>query len=566
MFSDGTGNGAAKRHGTNVRRLYQSLDLHDPDQVAFYDDGVGSQEFLPMKLLGGAFGFGLKRNVLQMYRFVCCAWRNAQAEGREPCLYLFGFSRGAYTVRVLAGMIAHCGLFTEFDDDAHLDRVCRENYAAFRSCFRRGALYQLYRRLKGCGDQGTGNVKRPDIAFIGVWDTVDAYGLPIDELATIWDWLIYPIRFPDQDLSPIVRHARHALSIDDQRLTFHPLLWNEEHQPGPNHEFPADGAPRRPDIRQVWFPGVHADVGGGYPESELAMLALHWMMREAAAARPGCPGLRYVPGALEQVKLHSDWNGKQHDSRAWLAAFYRYKPRDIDLLVDDRQLGVRVGRPLIHRSAFERIRAGISGYLPTGLPAEYRVESVADDEAPDFEPAAGQAQRRYDSMLAARDVIFWRRWLYGGFLAVSALSLAPLGLDDDPGERVCIGFGCLFEPLFAVLGALLPDMVETWLGALMRHPGWLLASLGGIILLFVLKGRAHAATLQRARHAWGELLDGSPPVAAPPSAVQRFRRRANSRPRRFGKMLMASLTLLLLVVVLVTALYTYFDRVRTLLG
>jgi hypothetical protein len=296
------------------------------------------------------------------------------------------------------------------------------------------------------------------------------------------------------------------------------------------------------------------------------MLALHWMMREAAAARPGCPGLRYVPGALEQVKLHSDWNGKQHDSRAWLAAFYRYKPRDIDLLVDDRHLGVQVTGPLIHRSAFERIRAGISGYLPTGLPAEYRVESVADDQPPVFEAADGQSKRRFDSMLAARDLIFWRRWLYGGFLAVSALSLAPLVLDDDAGERVCIGFGCVFEPLFAALGAILPDLVETWLGALMRHPAWLLASVGGFALLFALKSRAHAATVRRARYAWGELLDGSPPVAGAPSAVQRFRLRANSRPRRIGKMLMASLILLLLAGTLVAALYAYVDRVRDLLG
>jgi len=83
ILSDGTGNGAAKRHGTNIRRLYNALDFHHPgqnnhpDQIAYYDDGVGSQEFLPLKLLGGVFGYGMKRNVLDMYAFLCRAYRKA---------------------------------------------------------------------------------------------------------------------------------------------------------------------------------------------------------------------------------------------------------------------------------------------------------------------------------------------------------------------------------------------------------------------------------------------------------------------------------------------------------
>lgn len=92
LLSDGTGNGAAKRNKTNVRRLYEALDLHRVDQVAFYDDGVGSQEFLPLKIIGGAVGWGLKRNVRELYKFLCRNYR----EGDR--IYLFGFSRGAFTV------------------------------------------------------------------------------------------------------------------------------------------------------------------------------------------------------------------------------------------------------------------------------------------------------------------------------------------------------------------------------------------------------------------------------------------------------------------------------------
>ena len=116
LLSDGTGNGAAKRNKTNVWRLYDALDLHRDDQVAFYDDGVGSQEFLPFKLLGGAFGWGLKRNIRELYKFLC---RNYKSGDR---IYLFGFSRGAFTVRLLAGMIAYCGVYTERSEERRVGK------------------------------------------------------------------------------------------------------------------------------------------------------------------------------------------------------------------------------------------------------------------------------------------------------------------------------------------------------------------------------------------------------------------------------------------------------------
>jgi uncharacterized protein (DUF2235 family) len=278
ILSGGTGNGAAKRHGTNVRRLYDALDLHRPDQVAYYDDGVGSQEFLPLKLLGGVFGWGLKRNVLEMYAFLCRVYRDADETGEPDRIYLFGFSRGAFTVRVLAGMIAYCGLYGGFADEADLAKVARRNYRAFRSCYRRGYAYQLLRKLAGTTSEPRADT-HPDIEFVGVWDTVDAYGLPIDELAILWDLFLYPIRFPDHDLSERVKRACHAVSVDDERLTFHPLLWNEA--------YPEGQRVRR--IEQVWFPGVHSDVGGGYPESELALLSLDWMMTRVEARQPNGP-------------------------------------------------------------------------------------------------------------------------------------------------------------------------------------------------------------------------------------------------------------------------------------
>ena len=130
LLSDGTGNSAAKRNKTNVWRLYGALDLHRHDQIAFYDDGVGAQQFWLFKLLGGAFGWGLKRNVKELYKYLC---RNYEEGDR---IYLFGFSRGAFTVRILAGLVAECGVVTGNHDLQAWNRIVRANYNAFRANFK----------------------------------------------------------------------------------------------------------------------------------------------------------------------------------------------------------------------------------------------------------------------------------------------------------------------------------------------------------------------------------------------------------------------------------------------
>ena len=150
VLSDGTGNGAAKRHKTNVWRLYHALDLHRSNQIAMYDDGVGSQQFLLFKLLGGAFGWGLKGNVIKLYKFLC---RNYVAEGNHEegdRIYLFGFSRGAFTVRVLAGLIDRCGLCTDFGSERELHETARANYTIYREKYRGWQLARLIPRIRDC--------------------------------------------------------------------------------------------------------------------------------------------------------------------------------------------------------------------------------------------------------------------------------------------------------------------------------------------------------------------------------------------------------------------------------
>ena len=178
------------------------LTYTTPTKLQYYDDGVGSQEFLPLKLLGGVFGYGLKNNVIELYTYLC---RHYDPDDK---IYLFGFSRGAFTVRVLAGLIAHCGLVTNCYGDRELKVKAKEHYRTYRSRYNHGYLTKLFLVLTKAihskfSSKSTSTVStlHPDIEFIGVWDTVDAYGLPIDELAILWDLLIYPLRFPDQQLS-----------------------------------------------------------------------------------------------------------------------------------------------------------------------------------------------------------------------------------------------------------------------------------------------------------------------------------------------------------------------------
>src|SRR3954470_22432250 len=122
VLSDGTGNSSAKLFKTNVWRLYEAIDLgpaprsDEVTQIAFYDDGVGSSSFKPLAVLGGALGLGLARNVQDIYAFLCRHW----SEGDE--IYCFGFSRGAFTIRVLTGVIDSQGIITNFDDESDLRR------------------------------------------------------------------------------------------------------------------------------------------------------------------------------------------------------------------------------------------------------------------------------------------------------------------------------------------------------------------------------------------------------------------------------------------------------------
>ena len=319
LFSDGTGNSSAKAEKTNVWRLFQALDQTLIDQIAKYDDGVGTSSVKYLAILGGAFGWGLKRNVLDLYKFVC---RN-YVPGDD--IYGFGFSRGSFTIRVLVDLIATEGLVT-FRSEEELSRNAATAYRRYRSKQfpswsplvigmrkLRDALLWAKDRIRGHPSYETlqlqmaaANRAEVPIRFLGLWDTVEAYGVPIPALKRGIDWVLWPMLFGDLILSPRVKRACHALSLDDERATFHPLLWDEVAEA----VLVAEGLVPPGRITQVWFAGVHSNVGGGYPEDQLSFVSLDWMMRQAVDN-----GLVLETATVEQVRTNKSPYARLYDSR-----------------------------------------------------------------------------------------------------------------------------------------------------------------------------------------------------------------------------------------------------------
>src|SRR3954451_2637038 len=244
LLSDGTGNSAKAVFKTNVWRLFQVLDLRDPGrQIAFYDDGVGTSSFKLFAALGGIFGIGLKRNVIAIYSFCC---RNYVAGDR---IYCFGFSRGAFTIRIVAGMIARQGLVAYNNNEGDLARFAADAYRQYRRRYNSGVLkylgkigldlrewrdrgIRLLRRLQRVAPEAPPAVEVETVHFVGIWDTVDAYGGPIEEMTRAIDYWIWPLSMPDQFMNSKIHRACHALALEEERDAFRPVIWDERYVRG----------------------------------------------------------------------------------------------------------------------------------------------------------------------------------------------------------------------------------------------------------------------------------------------------------------------------------------------
>lgn len=267
---DGTANEFAKNN-TNVVKLYSALRRNPATQVTYYHPGLGTMEPVGAlttwarkvtKVLGMAFGYGLANDIRDAYVFLM---KHYEPEDKA---FLFGFSRGAYTVRAVASLLHVYGL-AQPGNEALVPYIIRMMLGIQRATDstdstadgRRAVidyftLAQDFKRM----------MARTDCKpwFVGVWDTVSSVG-----------WVENPLKLPYVTSNPDIEIGRHAIAIDERRAFFRSHLWRT----------PADKSqPHGPkNLKQVWFPGVHCDVGGGYPESEsgLANVALEWMLDEA---------------------------------------------------------------------------------------------------------------------------------------------------------------------------------------------------------------------------------------------------------------------------------------------
>ena len=305
---DGTWNKPDNETITNVEKIARTVQSDTAAtggvaQLVYYVSGVGAGSYLVDRILGGAFGFGLFHQVVASYRFLAQNYE----EGDE--IYVVGFSRGAYTARSLAGMIARVGLLTK------RSLVEERLPAAVR-------LYQRKDPPEGAFGASIDEFKHDHchaapVHFLGVFDTVGALGVP--------GFMRFAPRFHEVQLSSQVLRARHAMAIDETRMKFAPTLWKAP-EPGSG---PLDAvtdaeaetgsttgsATEDERVKQVWFEGAHSDVGGGYRSTGLSDTALLWMAREAHAA-----GLVFdVPLLAHYVDSGSD--PIRHDPLTWLFRF-----------------------------------------------------------------------------------------------------------------------------------------------------------------------------------------------------------------------------------------------------
>ena len=303
VLFDGTWNRTNDR--TNVIKLSELIAATGSDGgdqlPPFYDKGVGTHAL--DRLSGGMFGFGLSENIRDGYRWLAANFR----PGDE--LFLFGFSRGAYTARSLAGLIRKCGILRSTekglihqayelyrDKDIHPDNP---EAIAFRASF------ALETRIR----------------FIGVWDTVGSLGIPATGVPFGRDFY----QWHDTELSKIVDYAYHALAIDEHRKDFAPAVWTVR-------------KPQNIDVEQRWFIGAHSNVGGGYPGDPLPNLALAWLQQKAEAAGLGFKADVVVDdqAALANINdSYSEFMSGLYKRFKGDKRHYRAFGRDVNETVDD---------------------------------------------------------------------------------------------------------------------------------------------------------------------------------------------------------------------------------------
>ena len=330
---------------TNVIKMVRAVAARDErsgtDQIIYYDQGVGTGAVGVLdRHIGGGTGYGISKNIRDCYNFIA----NNYVAGDD--IFFFGFSRGAYTVRSLGGMLAAVGLLSKNDL-----RYVPEAYAYYHVEPDKRAQSHFHGLIS--------QLPRSDVAikFIGVWDTVGALGIPTPVLGRVQRWAgerweRFRVGFHDCNLSEIVENAYQALAIDERRGPFNPSIW--------------DKTTGQSQVLQTWFTGVHSNIGGGYPDAGLSDTALLWIVNRAREC-----GLDISDDYMSD-RVESNPLGKLEDSYSTgykVLEFLRVKPHV-------RAIGehLAVGE-MIHESAVHRLQADREpGYRPKNI--------LGQDDAP----------------------------------------------------------------------------------------------------------------------------------------------------------------------------------------
>jgi uncharacterized protein (DUF2235 family) len=455
VFSDGTGQAGGfmpDETRSNVYKLFRATrvgpdsQIHPTLQVAFYDGGLGSRADggkIKIKwwrsiynLLSRATGLGITQNIIDCYASIIRVWQPGDR------IYLFGFSRGAYTARCVGGVLKYCGVPTRMKDGSPLQRDAKSARRiaseAVNDIYQYGSSIpddpfkserkERARRFRAAYDLG--GLDHPDDTsnvvpyFIGVWDTVAALGagwlgvlavgivytLLAALAAALLAWVLpgsplnwfpivalgppaifclhakrryksvarYRMAFYDQTLDDRVAYARQALSIDENRADFKGVTWQDAKKK--DLQSPESGS-APPRVSQIWFAGIHSDVGGSYPESEarLSDIALAWMVGEATKL----PHPIHVDQSV--LRLYPDCTGPQHDEReSFIAALPDWVVRLALRWIARDRLGWRYGcrsvptdAPL-HPTVIERLK--LEGVLVYGEERAYRPEALEHHE------------------------------------------------------------------------------------------------------------------------------------------------------------------------------------------
>lgn len=336
ILCDGTWNRADSATPTNVVQLAQALAPTDDQgraQVPVYIRGVGTGAGVTAlsrsldRVLGGAFGWGLLENIEEAYRHLVFLYE----PGDE--LYIFGFSRGAYTARSLTGFLRSTGIVDRSGlhhspaaiaryrtlDDPRTHPGSDESHAWRAQVSPRVATSA--KEVEWRQQVGLPEARQLSVAFLGVWDSVGALGVPVT-IPLLGAWASRRYRFHDAALSSMVRMARHAVALDERRPSFAPTRWSNV----------ADLNAAAPDpairpYREAFFAGDHGAVGGGGEIHDLSAIALGWMIEGAQQA-----GLCFLPGPLTQIAAQANPLGPLRNTAAplrgvidWLT---RLRPRD----------------------------------------------------------------------------------------------------------------------------------------------------------------------------------------------------------------------------------------------